>query len=129
LWLHNHDPEMRDGARELRFTLDNTDPTLVGYCADVHWIYRGGGDPYDYLERYGSRLGSLHVRNSHGGVWMEELGDGDLDYRRVRQILDRQGFGGPIIVELAIEPGTPQTRPLVESARMSREYAQAILGS
>src|SRR5207248_11013617 len=84
LWLHNHDPEMRDGARELRFTLDNTDPALVGYCADVHWISRGGGDPYDYLERYGSRLGSLHVRNSRGGIWMEELGDGEIDYRRVR---------------------------------------------
>jgi inosose dehydratase len=127
LWLHNHDPEMRDDARELRSTLENTDPELVRYCADVHWIFRGGGDPYDYLERYGPRLGSLHVRNSHAGVWSEEFGDGDIDYRRIRAILDRHAFTGPIIVELAIEAGTPRTRSLVESARLSREYARATL--
>jgi inosose dehydratase len=128
LWLHNHDPEMRDNARELRRTLDTTDPDLVAYCADVHWIFRGGGDPYDYLERYGPRLGSLHVRNSRGGVWSEEFGEGEIDYRRVREILDRHGFAGPIYVELALEAGTPQTRPLIESARLSCEYARAVFG-
>lgn len=128
LWLHNHDPEMREEGRELRRTLDGTDPALVGYCADVHWIYRGGGDPYEYLERYGPRTGSLHVRNSREGVWSEEFGEGDLDYRRVRRILDGCGFTGPVYVELALEAGTPQTRPLLESARLSRDYAQQVFG-
>src|SRR5205814_1226186 len=104
------------------------DPDLVRYCADVHWIYRGGGDPYDYLDRYGPRVGSLHVRNSRDGVWSEELGEGDIDYRRVCRILDRHRFAGPIYVELAIEAGTPQTRPLRESAHLSREYARSVFG-
>src|SRR4051812_11721004 len=47
LWLHNHAPEMRDEGRELRSNLDRTDSALVGFCADTHWIYRGGGDVFE----------------------------------------------------------------------------------
>jgi inosose dehydratase len=128
LWLHNHDPEMRDNGRELRSNLDHTDPALVGFCADVHWIYRGGGDVMAYLDQYGPRLGSLHLRNSTNGIWSESLGDGDLDYRAIASKLAALKFDGPLIVELAIETGTPQTRPLVESMRISREYLRAIFG-
>jgi inosose dehydratase len=128
LWLHNHDPEMREDGRELRSNLDRTDPARVGFCADTHWIYRGGGDVMAYLDRYGSRVRSLHLRNSQGGVWSETLGDGDLDYRAIAAKLAALRFDGPLIVELALEKGTPQTRPLVESARMSREYVRAVFG-
>jgi inosose dehydratase len=128
LWIHNHDPEMKDHGREARSNLDRTDPKRVGFCADVHWIWRGGGDPYEYLEKYGSRLGNLHLRNSHAGVWSEELGDGDLDYRRVAGILKEKQFSGPLVVELALEGGTPQTRPLVESQQISRAYVKAVFG-
>jgi len=128
LWIHNHDPEMKDNGREVRSNLDRTDPMLVGFCADTHWIWRGGGDPYEYLEKYGKRLGNLHLRNSRNKVWSEELGDGDLDHRRIARILKEQKFAGPLIVELAIEPGTPQTRPLVESQRISRNYLREVFG-
>jgi inosose dehydratase len=126
LWLHNHDPEMREDGRELRSNLDHTDPTLVGFCADTHWIYRGGGDVMAYLDEYGSRIRSLHLRNSQNGVWSEMLGDGDLDYRAIAAKLKELRFDGPLIVELAIEEGTPQTRPLVESMRLSREYVRRV---
>lgn len=128
LWLHNHAPEMRDDGRELRSNLDGTDPALVGFCADTHWIYRGGGDVLRYLEQYGDRLGSLHLRNSVGGIWSEALGDGDLDHRAIAAQLAAVKFDGPLIVELAIEEGTPHTRPLVENMRLSREYLRAAFG-
>jgi inosose dehydratase len=128
LWLHNHAPEMRDEGRELRSNLDRTDPALVGFCADTHWIYRGGGDLLEYLERYGDRLGSLHLRNSVAGVWSETLGDGDLDHRAIAAKLAAARFDGPLIVELAIEEGTPQTRSLVENMRISRAYLREVFG-
>ncbi len=128
LWLHNHDPEMREEGRELRSNLDRTDPDLVGFCADTHWIYRGGGSVLEYLDRYGSRLGSLHLRNSVGGIWSETLGDGDIDHRAIAARLAALRFDGPLIVELALEPGTPQTRPLIENMRLSREYLRQIFG-
>ena len=37
-------------------------------------------------------------------------------------------FAGPIVVELAIEPGTPQTRDVIENHRRSREYVREIFG-
>jgi inosose dehydratase len=126
LWIHNHDPEMKDNGREVRSNLDRTDPQCVGFCADTHWIWRGGGDPYEYLQKYGERLGNLHLRNSRKNVWSEEFGDGDLDYGRVARILKEAKFCGPLIVELAIERGTPQTRPLVESQKISRAYLKEV---
>ncbi len=128
LWIHNHDPEMKDNGREVRHNLDNTDHGVVGFCADVHWIWRGGGDPYEYLDRYGARLGNLHLRNSMNKVWSETFGEGDLDYRKVADLLKKHRFEGPLIVELAIEKGTPQTQPQVESQRQSREYLRKVFG-
>ncbi len=128
LWLHNHDPEMRDDGRELRANLNQTDPALVGFCADIHWIHRGGGDVFAYLEQYGSRLRGLHLRNSVAGVWSETLGDGDLDYRAIAAQMAALPFDGPLTVELAIENGTPRTLPLVESMRRSREYVRQVFG-
>ena len=89
LWIHNHDPEMREDGRELRSNLDRTDPDLVGFCADTHWIYRGGGNVMAYLDEYRLPHWSLHLRNSQGGVWSETLGDGDLDNRAIAAKLAR----------------------------------------
>jgi inosose dehydratase len=109
--------------------MDHTDPRFVGFCADIHWIWRGGGDPYAYLERYGDRLGNLHLRNSRNKIWSEDLGEGDLDHPRIARILKEKRFSGPLILELAIEAGTPQTRPLVESQAISRQYLKAVFGA
>lgn len=128
LWIHNHHIEMQDDARELKANLDDTDPSLVGFCADIHWIWRGGGDPYTILEQYVQRTGSMHLRNSKDGVWSEEFCEGDLDYHRIKRILDEHGFSGPLAVELALEEGTPKTRPLGESQRISREYVREVFG-
>nr|HPO09706.1 sugar phosphate isomerase/epimerase [bacterium] len=51
--LHFHAPELRNDGRELRWDMDKTDPALVFLCDDVHWMYRGGVDPYALLEKYG----------------------------------------------------------------------------
>ena len=45
LMLHNHDADMTEGAREWRAILHHTDPKLVWFCVDVHWVYRGKQDP------------------------------------------------------------------------------------
>ena len=47
----------------------------------------------------------------------------------IARILKEKRFSGPLIVELAIEAGTPQTRPLVESQAISRQYLKAVFGA
>jgi len=130
LWLgiHTHSPEMSHNAREFRSNLDRTSPTNVGLCADFHWIYRGGGDPYAITERYAARVVSTHLRNSVEAVWAESFCEGDVDYSRIRALLDAVGYKGPLCVELALEPRTPDTRPPLENLKLSSQYLRRVFG-
>jgi sugar phosphate isomerase/epimerase len=125
LILHHHNPEMADGAREWRHLLEHTDLPL---CVDLHWVLRGGQDPMAILKEAGSRVASLHLRNSRAGVWLEDFGDGDIDHRAVAAWLRRTGYSGYLVIELAYEGRTAITRPLEENLRLSREYAQRVFG-
>ena len=126
LMLHQHDPDMAEGARGWRSNLRNTDPGLMWFCVDVHWVYRGKQDPMELLKEAGTRIANLHVRNSVNGVWSESLGDGDVDYRAVTKFLESIGYQGFIAAELAYEKDTKPTRPLEEDLRISREYAEKV---
>jgi inosose dehydratase len=127
LLVHQHDAEMRAEAREWRFQLRHTDPALVDFCLDLHWVYRGGQDPLALLGEAAGRVQSLHLRNSSGGVWSEALGEGDINYQAVADSLCRIGYRGLLVVELAYEKGTPCTRPLPENLRLSREFAERVI--
>jgi inosose dehydratase len=126
LMVHHHTPELAEGAREWRHQLQHTDPKLVSCCVDVDWAVRGGQDPLAFLEEAGARLVSLHVRNSHQGVWMEDFGEGDIDYRKVADYLRRIRFRGYLVVELAYDERTRVTRSLEENLRRSRVYAAKV---
>jgi inosose dehydratase len=128
LLLHQHAPEMAEGAREWRHLLKNTTAKELGVCLDVDWIRRGGQDVMTLLRESGPRIGDLHLRNSTNGVWLEELSDGDIDYRAVARYLRESGYRGYLTVELAWEATTKLTRPLVESMTRSRLYAETIFG-
>jgi inosose dehydratase len=93
---------------------------------DVEWAVRGGQEPLAFLREVGSRLVSLHVRNSQGGVWMEDFSDGDIDYTKVAAYLKQIDYAGYLIVELAYEKNTKITRPLEEDLRLSRLYAEKM---
>lgn len=126
--VHTHAPEMSHNGREFRYNLDHTDPDHVGLCADFHWMYRGGGDPYALTEQYASRINSTHLRNSEEAVWSEAFEAGDLDYGRIREMLDGVGYDGPLVVEIALEPRTPRTREPLECLKASREYLREVFG-
>ncbi len=126
--LHSHDAELAQGAREWRFMLTHTDPKLVSLCADVHWLFRGGQDPYALLAEAGKRVASLHLRNSNNRIWSEYLGDGDIDYRRVAAILRKSGIKPYLVVELAYEKETQPTHSLEDDLRDSRTYTEKVFG-
>lgn len=128
LLLHQHAPELARNGREWRFMLTNTERRYMSVCLDTHWVYRAGLDVMTLLKECGPRLRGLHVRNSRGGVWTEDFGDGDIDYRAVAAHLRSTGFTGYLSVELAWDRETKITRPLEESLRISREYAEKVFG-
>ena len=132
LAYHNHSVEMRASAREFHHMMVGTDPAHVGLCLDAHWIFRGAGNSevalYDVVKLYGARIASLHLRQSHGGVWSETFGDGDIDYRPLAAALRGLRFDGPLILEQCAETGTPQELPPVERERRSRQWVREVFG-
>ena len=132
LAFHNHSVEMRASAREFHHMMLGTDPAHVGLCLDTHWIYRGAGNSQvaldDIVQLYGARIASLHLRQSRDGVWTQTLCDGDIDYRPLVASLHSLHFDGPLIMEQAVEQGTPTGLPPVERERLSREWVRTVFG-
>ncbi|MCX6362226.1 MAG: TIM barrel protein [Armatimonadetes bacterium] len=131
LAYHNHDPEMRASAREFHHMMAGTDPALVKLCLDAHWIYRGAGNSqvalFDIVKLYGARVAELHLRQSRGGVWAEDFGEGDLDYPRLAEALRALKLRPHVVLEQAVEAGTPKTLSPVDAHRRSAAYARPLL--
>ena len=129
LAVHNHTPEMANHAREFHYNFDHTQPSVVGFCFDVHWVWRGGIMPLDALRQYGNRVLTWHLRQSRDGIWWEDLDTGDVDYVAVAGYARAHKLLRRFSVELAIETGTKITRSVVENHRLSREYVRKVFGA
>jgi inosose dehydratase len=133
LAYHNHDIELRNAAREFHHMMVGTDPAYVTLCLDAHWVYRGAGNSevalFDVVKLYGSRITELHLRQSKDGVWTETLCDGDIDYQALAKRLLEIGIRPHIVLEQAVEKGTPKTMTSLEAFRKSTQYARAVFGA
>ena len=132
LAYHFHAPEWQSDGREFHHVMTQTDPKLVQLCFDTHWVYRGSGNNvdrvYEVAERYGSRTAELHLRQSKDGIWTETFTDGDIDHVKVAKILKAQGVTPLLVLEQAVEKGTPNTMDALESHRRSRAYVENVFG-
>jgi inosose dehydratase len=126
LGVHHHLPEMANHAREFHSNFRNTKPDVVGWCYDVHWVWKGGIMPLDALHEYGERVVTWHLRQSRDGVWWEDLDTGDLDYGAVAKYAREHNLARRFSVELALENGTKITRSAIENHRRSREFVRRV---
>jgi inosose dehydratase len=130
LAYHNHDIELRQAAREFHHMMVGTDPRKVTLCLDAHWVYRGSGNSqvalFDILKLYGPRVTELHLRQSRDGVWTEVFGPGDIDYPRLAEHLLQIGVKPLLVLEQAIEDGSPHTARPVEAFKESTRYARQV---
>ena len=129
LGMHQHMPEMANGAREFHYDFDHSKPNVVGWCYDVHWVWKGGVMPLDGLRQYGERVVTWHLRQSREGIWWEDLDTGDVDYAAVAAYARDRKLARRFSVELAIENGTKITRSVVENHRLSREFVRRTFES
>jgi inosose dehydratase len=132
LAYHFHAPAWTSDGREFYNVMDQTDPKLVQLCLDTHWVYRGSGNNvdrvYEVVNRYGSRVAELHLRQSKDGIWTETMTNGDIDYVKVAADLKKQGVKPLLVLEQAVEKGTPDTMDALESHRRSRAYVEKVFG-
>jgi L-ribulose-5-phosphate 3-epimerase len=77
-----------------------------------------GYDPKDEFAAYGSRIGSVHIKDRVRGGGTVPLGTGDADFRAVFSELEKSGYEGDITLQAArSEPGQE-----VAWARLNREF-------
>jgi inosose dehydratase len=130
LCYHTHDAEMRASAREFHHMLTATDPATVRLCLDPHWIYRGAENSeialHDIITHYGDRIEMVHLRQSQNGIWDETVGAGDLDYERLAARLASLNLAPLLVLERALEEGTPNALGDVEAHRRSAAYARQV---
>jgi inosose dehydratase len=129
LGVHQHMPEMTNHAREFHYSFNHSNPIVVGWCYDVHWVWKGGVTPLDALKDYGQRVVTWHLRQSRNGIWWEQLDRGDIDYEAIAQYAKKHQLARRFSVELALESGTRITRSVVENHRLSREFVQRVFES
>lgn len=64
-YYHNHFQEFQRFGDETVYEIimRNTDPNLVKIEMDTYWMYRGGQDPLEWMQRYGDRVILLHQKD------------------------------------------------------------------
>jgi len=130
LGYHYHDPELRNAAREFHHMMVGTDPKCVSLCLDAHWTFRGSGNStvavFDVLKLYGPRIVEVHLRQSVKGIWTEEFTDGDIDYPALAKYLLGIGVKPLLVLEQAVEGGSPKTMNAVEAHKRGSAYARKV---
>ena len=134
LAYHNHDMELRHGAREFHHMLTATSPENVKFCLDAHWIFRGCGNSevavFDVLRNYQDRIVELHLRQSTNGVWNEVFSlRGDIDYQKLLNTLSKNGPLPHLVLEQAVEKGSPKTLNATEAHRKGQVNLRAALSA
>jgi inosose dehydratase len=134
LAYHNHDIEMRNDGHEFHRMLTATSADNVKCCLDAHWVYRGSGNSqpalFDALEKHGSRIVELHIRQSQAQVWNEVFtAQGDIDYLRLAAWLAQHQLKPHLVLEQCVEAKSPHTMDAVTAHRQDVPNVRQVFAS
>ena len=125
--LHNHTAEVENNMYDLRGTLKRIPDMKLG--PDLNWLLRAGINPVDFLKQYKKQIVFMHLRDQlANGKWPESMGEGNVNFSEIADVLKEINFEGDAIIELAHENGFVRTRPLKESLKMSRDFMRKTMG-
>ena len=140
--IHAHAAGFIDFEPELERLLDEVDESVLRICFDTGHHSYAGFDPVAFMKRHIDRISYMHFKDINPVVKADvvanrtdfykacgqgifcNLGQGDVDFAAVRQVLLDAGFEGWCTVEQDCDPSMPGT-PL-EDARANRQYLQSI---
>ncbi|MFQ5741232.1 MAG: sugar phosphate isomerase/epimerase family protein [Acidobacteriota bacterium] len=98
--IHNHGPEDERWRRPewVLKAVQDRDPR-IGSCADLGHFIRAGVDPVEAIEKLGSRVLGVHLKDFDPEGNDVVLGDGQLDLSQTLAALKKVGFDGPLSLE------------------------------
>ncbi len=140
--IHAHAAGFMDFEPELERLLDEVDESILKICFDTGHHSYAGFEPVAFIQRHIKRISYLHfkdidpnvkaavIENRTGfydacgqGIFCN-LGEGDVDFSAVRQVLLDAGFEGWCTVEQDCDP-TFDVSPK-DDARANRNYLETI---
>ena len=112
LMYHNHNLEFQKfgGKLVLETLLESFAPEEMGVTLDTYWVQMGGGDVCGWLERLADRIPCVHLKDmSVRGMEpiMAPVLEGNLDFQKILNTLERLGKTKYLLVEQDICQGSP----------------------
>ncbi|MBS1696310.1 MAG: sugar phosphate isomerase/epimerase [Actinobacteria bacterium] len=95
-------------TQQLSDLLDTTD---VGVVMDFSHIVASGGDPADFVGRFGPRIAHVHIRDAEPGNIHLSVGKGRVDFAAGLKALAGAGYAGHFALELETRDITHDERP------------------
>ena len=140
--IHAHAAGFIDFEPELERLLDEVPPEVLQICFDTGHHSYAGFDPVAFMRRHIDRIAYMHFKDIDPLVKAKviaertdfyeacgqgifcKLGEGDVDFPAVRQVLLEAGFDGWCTVEQDCDP-TRDVDPLAD-ATANRRYLESI---
>ena len=140
--IHAHAGGFIDFEPELERLLSEVDESILKICFDTGHHSYAGFDPVAFMKKHINRISYMHFKDIDPVVKADvvknrtdfykacgqgifcNLGEGDVDFPAVRQVLLDNGFTGWCTVEQDCDPSMPGT-PL-EDAESNRKYLESI---
>lgn len=127
--FHNHASELADDARVIAAIVERCDPVDVQLGTDLGWVAHAGIDLIEFVERFGSRLAYLHVRDVTSTGEFVEMGRGVLNYRGIFDALEAVGYHGWLVAESELSPIWRGSTDPDETAAAQIQGLRDLLGS
>ncbi len=140
--IHAHAAGFMDFEPELERLLDEVDESLLKICFDTGHHSYAGFDPVAFMKRYMDRISYVHFKDTDPKVKAHvienrigfydacgqgmfcNLGQGEVDFPAVRELLETSGYDGWCTVEQDCDPLLDPDP--VGDARKNRDYLKSI---
>ncbi|MCU0911348.1 MAG: sugar phosphate isomerase/epimerase [Rhodobacteraceae bacterium] len=140
--IHAHAAGFMDFEPELERLLDEVDEAVLKICFDTGHHSYAGFDPVAFMRRHVGRISYMHFKDIDPAVKADavarrtgfyeacgqgifcRLGEGDVDFPAVRQVLLGAGYEGWCTVEQDCDPTLPGSP--VADAGANRQYLASI---
>jgi inosose dehydratase len=139
--FHHHCGGYVETPWEVAKLMKLTDPALLGLCLDMGHFAFGGGNPVEALEKYYNRIWHVHFKDFDPKVGRDaiekeydyfksveegvfcELGQGNVDFQSIVNILNEKGFDGWVVVEQDVLPGMGSPKKCADN---NRKYIKSL---
>lgn len=138
--IHPHAGGYIEFEDELERLVKDLDPNLAGLCLDTGHMLYSGMDPVSTLDRHWDKVDYIHFKDIDASIYEEIMGEkirffdacakgvmcpigqGEIDYKSIFELLEKRGYGGYITIEQERDPRN--TSSVLSDLAKSRAFLQ-----